>query len=134
MTEEDFYKFIADGKPPVASITRLGADLRIAVRTATDLVRLDHFYALKMVGKHGLTPSHLPMLQNAIDLGRATMDDRGHLCFYYLDDVIFGTWFKAVVKPCRALDELWVSTFHPISSQEVRRKCRKATILRPEKW
>ena len=66
----------------------------------------------------------------AIDLGRAVLDSRGHLQFFYFEEVIFGKWFHVVVKPNIACSGLWISSFHMTKPSEVARHTKSGKVLR----
>ena len=69
----------------------------------------------------------------AIDLGRAVLDSRGHLQFFYFEEVIFGKWFHVVVKPNVVCSGLWVSSFHITKPSEVARHTKSGKVLRAYK-
>jgi hypothetical protein len=94
---------------------------------------MHHAYAVKAHVKHGIDPHHLPMVRLTIELGRAVLDRKGHIQFFYFEEVIFAKWFHVVVKPNVACSELWVSSAHITKPAEVARLTKAGRVLRPEK-
>jgi hypothetical protein len=94
-----------------------------------------HDYALKAMHKHRLKAYHFPMMPITIDLGHVLFnpDTPLHLNFFYREDVVFGTWFKVVVKTTKPGDELYVATFHRVRSEEAARWFRKFGALRDQR-
>lgn len=120
----DWFVFIASGQPKHVSVTRISPALCAAIGCSSNLVRIDHRYALKSTHKHRLKPNHFLILEPTIRFGRVVIDKAKHLTFFHLD-YIHGQWFQASIKRNEAEDELWVVTFHPASDNEVRRMIKK---------
>lgn len=133
MTEQEWIQFLASGEPPSVSVVRLPSELSQALKCSSRLVQIHHAYAAKVHNKHGIDAHRLPMIGITIDLGRCVLDNRGHLQFFYFEQVIFSKWFHAVVKSNVTGDELWVSSFHHSKPAEVSKYCRRGVVLRPEK-
>jgi hypothetical protein len=127
----DWFRFIASGEPQHVSITRIDRELCLAINCSSNLVKIDHRYALKSIHKHHFQPEHFQILPAAIQHGRVVADRSKHLTFFYLD-AVFGHWFQASIKRDESASELWVTTFHQASSKEVGRMTRKHGILRHE--
>jgi hypothetical protein len=133
VTEQEWIEFLITGIPQSVSITRMPEALSRVLGCSSQLVRMHHTYAAKAHIKHGIDAHRLPMVGTTIDLGRAVLDPRGHLQFFYFDETVFRKWFHAVVKPNVARSELWVSSFHLTKSNEVARHTRAGRVLRAEK-
>lgn len=86
-----------------------------------------------MVFKHSVLPWQLPLVEQTILFGAAFEDGENHVTFMHFDEHLCNRWFKATVKFVPAKSELWVATFHPISSKEEIRKRKKMKILRDYK-
>jgi hypothetical protein len=127
MTESEWLEFLSTGNPLSVPVTRLPSELTRLLHSDTDRLTLRHDYAMKSMVKHRLQPYHFPMLPITVDLGRIILQPlkSKHLNFFYRDDVVFGTWFKAVVKTNSEMDELHVATFHRVHSDEVARWVRR---------
>jgi hypothetical protein len=134
MTEEEWHRFVWGREPQIITIGELPQDLCRVMGTASPLIRMEHFYALKAAQKHGLEAREFPMLEIAIGFGRCLLDAKGGLTFLYFDEHVFGKWFHVTLDVNADRTELWVSTFHRSRPGEVRRITRKRTIIRPEKW
>ena len=134
MNEQEWVRYAASGTPTVVSIARLEPDLCRSIRARTNLVRIRHDYVLKFIQKHGIEPHHLPMVQNAIEFGRAIADRPNHITFLYFDAHVFGGWFQTTIKATDSGQELWVVTFHKQNLADVIRLSKRHRILRPEKW
>src|SRR3954467_12503654 len=104
----DLLVFIASGEPKHLSVARIGADLCKLVGCSSDLVKIDHRYALKSTHKHRLQPEHFQILPTIISAGRVISDRPRHLTFFHFDP-IYGQWFQASVKRNEAATELWVA-------------------------
>jgi hypothetical protein len=133
VTEQEWVEFLATGVPQSVSVTRIPAALSHALGCSSQLVQMHHAYAVKAHIKHGIDAYRLPMVGVAIDLGRAVLDLRGHLQFFYFEEVIFGKWFHVVVKPNIACSELWISSFHMTKPSEVARHTKSGEVLRAYK-
>jgi hypothetical protein len=133
VTEQEWVEFLATGVPQSVSVTRIPADLSRAVGCSSQLVQMHHAYAVKAHIKHGIDAYRLPMVSITINLGRAVLDSRGHLQFFYFEEIVFGKWFHVVVKPNVACSELWVSSFHMTKPNEVARHTKSGKVLRPYK-
>jgi hypothetical protein len=133
VTEQEWVEFLATGVPQSVSVTRIPAELSRALACSSQLVQMHHAYAVKAHLKHGIDPYRLPMVGITIDLGRAVLDSRGRLQFFYFEDVIFGKWFHVVVKTNVACSELWVSSFHMTKPSEVARHTKSGKVLRAYK-
>jgi hypothetical protein len=133
VTEQEWVEFLASGIPQSVSITRIPAELSRALSCSSQLVQMHHSYAIKAYAKHGIDAYRMPMVRLTIELGRAILDRRGQLQFFYFEQVIFGKWFHAVVKSNVACSELWVSSFHITKPKEVARHSKAGTELRPYK-
>jgi hypothetical protein len=73
------------------------------------------------------------MIEQALTFGRVISDRRWHLTFFHYDELVFGGWNQLTIKSASGGSEIWVATFHPISSVEVARECRRHPIIRPDK-
>jgi hypothetical protein len=133
MQPVDWFVFVASGVPKHVSVTRIGSDLCQSIGCSSDLVKMDHHYALKSTHKHRFQPDHFQVLTETIARGRVIADRQKHLTFFYLDRVMFGHWFQATIKRNERATELWVATFHQASEKEVLRMTKKYGVLRPEK-
>src|SRR5689334_21252376 len=122
MDESDWQRFLATGRPPEVPIGRAAQSLRGVLRADNDRVVLRHDYALKCVHKHQLDFYHFPMMGITLDLGMALHDAKlpNHLVILHRDDVIFGRWYKLVVK-LTGNGELYVTTFHRVEAVDVNR-------------
>lgn len=134
MTEDEWVEFVITGRQVVASVGRLEPGLCSRLGASTNLVRLRHDYARKMVDKHQYEPHRLPMMEQALQFGRVISDRRWHLSFFHYDEIVFGGWNQLTIKSAERGSELWVATFHPISVDEVRRLCKRFPIIRPEQY
>jgi len=74
VTEEEWLHFVTTGLPKKLRVTRIPDELCRIVGANTNLVRIRHDYTLKVAFKHELDPHRFPMMQNAIDFGRAIQD------------------------------------------------------------
>jgi hypothetical protein len=133
MTEEEWHRFVWGCDPQIATLGELPRDLCRVIGSASPIIRMHHFYALKSSQKHGLEMRHFPMLPITIEFGRCVLERPGRLSFFHFDDVVFGSWFHAVLKTNGVGTEIWVMTFHSSRPGEVGRISRKGTIIRPEK-
>lgn len=120
----DWFKFVVSGEPKQLSITRIGSGLCEKIGCSSNLVKMDHHYALKSAHKHRLTSDHFQVLPATLTYGRAVADKAKHLSFFYFDRM-YGQWFQATIKANKAENELWVVTFHAASDKEVRRMIKK---------
>jgi hypothetical protein len=75
------------------------------------------------------------MLPITVDLGMVILQPEKprHLNFLYREDVVFGSWFKVVVKTTEDADELYVSTFHRVRDSEANRWIRKYGFHRDQR-
>jgi hypothetical protein len=121
----DWFLFVESGQPQHVSIARIHADLCALVRCSSNLVRMDHHYALKCARKHRLTADHFHLLPEMLRHGRIVADKPRHLTFFYFDYITYRQWFQATIKTNEAENELWVVTFHAASDKDVRRKIKK---------
>ena len=131
MDESDWLRFVSKAWPREIAIGRLSPLLLKVLRADNDRVVLRHDYALKCIHKHGLDFYRLPMMSITLDLGLAVHDDTRpqYLEFYYRDGVLFGHWFKLVVK-LTGHAELYATTFFRVSAVDVNRGVKRAHVLR----
>ena len=134
MTEEEWHRFVWGCDPQIVTVCEIPRDLCHAISSASPIVRMQHWYALKSAHKHGFDPYHFPMLPITIEFGRCVLERPRCLSFFYFDEVVFGKWFQVALKANGDGTEIWVSTFHRSRSGEVARITNKGTILRPDKW
>jgi hypothetical protein len=132
VTEDDWFRFVVYGKPPVVSITRLTPDLCRVLECGSSLVQMSHEYALKGKYRHQIEPYRLPMIGITIDCGRVVQDRSHALTFFYYEPVVFSHWFQVSVKRNAEATENWVTTFHQASAAEVARMSKKYGIIRSE--
>lgn len=71
------------------------------------------------------------MLALTVMWGAAIADRERQISFFHCDKRMFRSAFHVVVKPIPHEDELWVATFHKVTDSEIRRKMKKAVVLRP---
>jgi hypothetical protein len=131
MTEEEWFEFIASGRPRVVSVGRLDGALRSAIDSATSLVQMSHDYAQKVLCKHRVLPQHFRVISWAISHGIAFQDGPRHLTFFWRDE--YAGWFHVTVKSNTAGTELWLSTFHRTTQAKVSGKLKSVKILRDRK-
>lgn len=87
-------------------------------------LKIEHQYAKKLIEKHGLKYEHFSMVQTTIDRGWCGPHN-GDLLFVYADDDHFHTHFKLAIKEANNGKELWLLTFHPVSTEKVKYEMRK---------
>jgi hypothetical protein len=112
----------------------LDRDLCAVIGSTTTLVRVQHWYTLKMLGKHHFQPHELPMLENAIEFGCVLTDKPSELTFLLCDPYVTGGWFQASIKTANHGSEVWVKTFFRQRAKEAARKMRRNSVIRPSKW
>lgn len=82
--------------------------------------------------KHKWQPHRLAIMELCMEFGRVIREKPWHLTFFYYDDIVFGGWHHLSIKSADYGNELWVSTFHPQTSSEVKRLTGRGTLLRSE--
>lgn len=133
MTENEWVDFALRGYPWLASVGRLDPELCRLLGCSTNLVRIRHDYALKLLHKHRYQPHTLPLMEHCLQFGRVVADKKWHLSFFHYDEVVIGGWHQLTIKTADNGSEVWVSTFHPQSPSEVHRLTKKHTVIRNEK-
>lgn len=133
MTEEEWHRFVWGCDPQIATIGELPRDLCKAIGSGSPIIRMHHYYALKCAHKHGLDTGQMLMLPITLAMGRCIQDRPRNLTFFHFDPHIYGSWFHASLKTDKNGNEIWLMTFHESDNAEVKRKCKKAKLVRPEK-
>lgn len=133
MPWREWIPYLQGLEPAVRRVGRLTEDLRHVLKASNQSVYLSHDYAVKAMMKHSLLANHFPIIELAILHGRVIHDREPDLTFFYDDRGVFGTWFKVAVKKTSCGSEVYVKTFHKITSQEVARICRKHQVIREHK-
>ncbi len=70
------------------------------------------------------------MLPMAIEFGTVLQDRDKTLSFFYEDDIVFGKIFHAAVKTTGQRHEIWVRTFHKVTTGDMNRRIRRGLVLR----
>lgn len=132
-------RFLNGGMINVAVVAFLPGDLAARMPTLSTDVRIDGDYARKIWEKHRLGHEALGLVQVMINSGWCTKSRPGQLDFLYVDAsrgkprcYILG------LKGTKAGQETWVTTLHPTSESEIRRRLRRAkqmdTLIRTSTW
>jgi hypothetical protein len=70
------------------------------------------------------------MIQQTIDFGYVGIDRGRNLVFLYVDEEIFHTSFRLVVKTAANGGEIWLKTFHRSNPQQLRATLKRMEVLR----
>jgi len=133
MNVKDWSAFIRKGKGRTIRLAQLAADLTSHLDAVSNVVHIEHSYAVKCVEEHGMLPEHFPMLDETIDHGAVVRDGDQYLVFLYFDQYVFNRWFRVSVKRCNERRKLYVATFHKTRWEQVKGKMRRLPVLRPLK-
>ena len=95
MNVRDWTAFIDKGHGRTIRLAQLSDDLARAVGAVSNVVHLEHSYAVKCLDKKHVLPVHFPMLDETIDQGAVVRDGDQYLVFLYFDEFVFGRWFRA---------------------------------------
>jgi len=128
----EWFRFYNGGDNSTAkTVCRLPHDIKSALRSSTDVLRIQLDYVRKSIHKHNLRFDHFPMMELAVRFGSAYLDPKG-ISFFYTDKIVFGSNFFVAIKYVQHKNELWVRTFHRKSGQEVRRITKKLHRVRTQ--
>jgi hypothetical protein len=130
MNVRDWDSFIRKGRGRTLRLAQLSPDLTAHLDAVSNVVHIEHSYALKSVEKHQMLPAHFPMLDETIDQGAVVRDGDQHLVFLHFDEYVWNRWFRVTVKRCNERRKLFVSTFHKTELGQVRGKLRRLPVLR----
>jgi hypothetical protein len=96
----------------------------------SNVVHIEHSYALKVIEKHQLTADHLPMIDETIDQGAVVQDGTQHLAFFHFDEYRWKQWFRVTLKRCNLQRLIWFNTLHLSNGGQVNSKMRRLPVLR----
>jgi hypothetical protein len=131
MNVRDWNRFLDRGPPGrIIRLAQLSDDLTRAVDAASNVVHLEHSYALKFIAKQHVKRPHFPMLDETIDRGAVVRDGAQFLVFLYYDEFVWNRWFRVSVKRCNLHRKFWIHTFHLTTWEQVRSKMRRFPVLR----
>lgn len=133
MNVRDWTAYLRKRQGRTLRLAQLSADLTQAVGAVSNVVHVDHAYALKCMREHQLLPQHFPMLDETIDRGMVLRDGTQHLVFLYFDEYVFNRWFRVTIKRCNEHRKLWLATFHKSTWTQVKGKMRRLPMLRAAK-
>lgn len=117
------------GEWPIGS---LPAYLNGLLEGKSRVVRIGHEYALKALVKHGLTAEDLLLLPAVLSDGQVINDRPRHLTFFYLEPTE-QRWFQLTIKRCGTQRAHFVTTFHALGPDDVRRRLKKNPVIWPLK-
>lgn len=134
MDHFDWHRFLhGDIEQPV-TLGRLSRDLVKVLSATDDRIYLHPSYAPKFLVKHGLTADNMQQLNICIASGKVVKQYRPRaLSFLLIDQDGGNDMFHAVIKVTTENHELWVSTFHKIRLDEVKRMLKHGIIERNPK-
>jgi hypothetical protein len=91
-------------------------------------------YAPKLRFRHSLGEHHLQMMPVCLEYGMVMREpDRSKcLTFVFEDNRHHQKAFEMVVKTTGENNELWVRTYHIVRAKDLRRRIKKASIIRPQ--
>lgn len=130
MNSRDWAAFIRDGHGTTLRLAQLSGDLTKHLNAASDVVHVEHSYAVKCIETHQLLPSHFPALDDTIDQGAVVQDGDQHLVFFWFDEFVWNKWFRVTLKRCNTQRLIWLNTFHKTTLEQVRGKMRRLPVLR----
>lgn len=133
MNVKDWSAFLRKGRPRTLKLAQLSKELTDAVGAVSNVVHVNHEYAVKCAVDHQLLAAHFPMLDETIDRGMVLRDGNQHLVFFHFDPYVWNRWFRVTIKRCNEREMLWLSTFHKTELAQVRSKKRRLPLLREAK-
>ena len=133
MNVRDWTAFIRNGAGRTLKVAQLAPELTQAAGAVSNIVHIEHSYAVKCTVEHQLLPAHFPMLDETIDRGIVYLDGTQHLVFFHFDEYMWNRWFRVTVKRCNQRRLLWLVTFHKSGLAQVRGKGRRLRLLREAK-
>lgn len=133
MNTADWTYFIERCEGRILPIAQIENDLADKIAAVSNVVRISHTYAVKLITEHQLGPSKFPLLDETLDRGGVVQDGSQHLVFFYYDAFETERWYRATLKRCNEKRLLWLSTFHVTELRQVHSKMRRLPTLRPLK-
>lgn len=134
MDHFDWHRFLyGDIERPI-TLGRLSKDLVKILGATDDRIYLHPSYAPKFLVKHALTANNMQNLTICIATGVVVQQYRPRsLSFLLKNNNGANEMFHAVIKVTSESHELWVSTFHKIRLDEVKRMLKHGIIERTPK-
>jgi len=130
MDVTDWQRFLQSGQRSERLVGRLPAYLNGFLMASSRDVRMGHEYAVKAIEKHGLEVAHLPIIGLALKDGEVLHDRVRHLTFLYWSPD-FSRWFQVTIKCCTERRRLFVTTFHGLGADDVKRKRKRYQTVWP---
>lgn len=124
VSDLEWQRFLESGRRSERSVGRLSAYLNGFLLATDREIRMGHEYALKAVDKHGLEVGHLALVPTVISSGEAYFDRPKHVTFLYYSSA-WKRWFQVTIKCCTERRRLFVTTFHGLGADDVKRKRRR---------
>jgi hypothetical protein len=140
-----YVRFLDGRMGNMAIVAFLPGHLAAQMPTLSTDVRIGREYAQKLWAKHGLGHGSFRLFQPAIDHGWCAKSRDNGLDFIYIDSSRAyidargePVRFILGLKSARGGQETWVTTLHPSTEQQVRRRLRRATdsgrLIRAHSW
>jgi hypothetical protein len=131
-------RFLSGGQANVRTVAFLPGDLAARIPALSTDILLDGEYARKIWEKHKLGYETLGLIQTIVDRGWCTKTRPNQLDFLYVDDRGLPKYYVLGVKAAQGGKEIWVTTLHPTSEPEIKRRLKRArekgALVRTASW
>ena len=130
MSESDWLLFLAQASDrDLQTVGQLSRTLTEFIGAETSVVQIERSYVVKLIEKHAISTSMLPLMKLAIEAGYAYSDREHHLTFLLLLREDPGGSVKLLLKVTRNKQQILVCTVFKLRTSEFRRLLKRASQI-----